>query len=97
MSKVSCGIDFGTTNSAVSIAKHSSTPEVVPLEGNNLTIPTAIFFEEDTNNVFYGSNALKNYIDGSRGRFTRYAAKHILICSSVFFSVARGGRLYSEK
>ncbi|MBP3545503.1 MAG: Hsp70 family protein [Alphaproteobacteria bacterium] len=77
MSKVSCGIDFGTTNSAVSIAKHSSTPEVVPLEGNNLTIPTAIFFEEDTNNVFYGSNALKNYIDGSRGRFMR-SMKRIL-------------------
>lgn len=43
MSNISCGIDFGTTNSAVSIVKPMAVPELVPLEGNNVTMPTTVF------------------------------------------------------
>lgn len=71
MSNISCGIDFGTTNSAVSIVKPMAVPELVPLEGNNVTMPTTVFFEEDTWKTSYGTEAIENYINGTKGRFMR--------------------------
>ena len=40
-----CGIDFGTTNSAVSVMS-GNRPELIRF-GNKDTIPTAVFFPED--------------------------------------------------
>ena len=38
-----CGIDFGTTNSAVSVLSAQKDSELIKFD-NNSTIPTAIFF-----------------------------------------------------
>lgn len=73
MPNISCGIDFGTTNSTVSIVKPNQIPELVPLEGNNVTMPTAIFFEFDdkTWKTSYGTDAVTDYINDKKGRFVR--------------------------
>lgn len=65
-----CGIDFGTSNSAVS-AGRDSAPKLVSLEGGGSTIPSAIFFNLDEKRVVYGRAALSEYLDGYRGRLMR--------------------------
>ncbi len=44
MSVTSCGIDFGTSNSSAAIASQDKV-ELVPVEGNSITIPSAIFYQ----------------------------------------------------
>lgn len=67
-----CGIDFGTTNSAVSVSDEQKNPQLVEFENHKKTIPTAIFFpEENTYSPLYGTPAIANYIEGSSGRFMR--------------------------
>ncbi len=73
-----CGIDFGTTNSAVSITKKAESPILIKFNHNKETIPTAVFFpEENTYAPFYGTPAIERYINGYPGRFMR-SLKRIL-------------------
>jgi hypothetical chaperone protein len=44
MALVSCGIDFGTSNSSVAIAREGGIT-LVPVEDEQITIPSAIFFQ----------------------------------------------------
>ena len=74
MQNISCGIDFGTTNSVAALA----TPESVilpPLEGDRKTLPTAIFCSK-TERLF-GQRAVDAYMQGEEGRFMR-SMKRIL-------------------
>ena len=73
---ISCGIDFGTTNTAAAIAHKSSNPQSVTLEDNNITIPSALFFD-DNNHVYFGRQAMQLYINGQEGRCMR-SLKRIL-------------------
>ena len=77
MSKIACGIDFGTTNSAVSIVQNPQSPLLVPLEDGKLTMPTAVFYPEAAPKPLFGSAAVTAYINGERGRFMR-SMKRIL-------------------
>ena len=78
MYKSYCGIDFGTTNSAVSILREDGFLEQVIFEKNKETIPTAIFFPEDnTYKPIFGNKAINEYITGGNGRFMR-SIKRIL-------------------
>lgn len=65
-----CGIDFGTSNTTMAV-KHPEGSRLVPLEGDKLTIPTAIFFTEKNKDVFFGREAVNAYLDGREGRFMR--------------------------
>lgn len=78
MYKSYCGIDFGTTNSAVSVLDENNIPKQIIFEKNKETIPTAIFFPEDnTYAPIFGSRAIEEYISGGLGRFMR-SIKRIL-------------------
>lgn len=77
MSKIACGIDFGTTNSAISIVKNPQSPLLVPLENGKQTMPTAVFYPEASPKPLFGSAAVAAYINGERGRFMR-SMKRIL-------------------
>ena len=44
---------------------------LAPVEGDHLTLPTAIFFNNDEETVEYGRAALASYIDGFDGRLMR--------------------------
>lgn len=66
----SCGIDFGTTNTSAAVADGISEPKLVSVEGNSVTIPTALFFA-DGGHVYFGREAMKLYINGEKGRCMR--------------------------
>jgi hypothetical chaperone protein len=69
MTKISCGIDFGTSNSSVALADNGSVI-LVPVEGNHITIPTAIFFAPGKAPSF-GRSAVRMFFDNEQGRFMR--------------------------
>lgn len=74
-----CAIDFGTSNSALALAKpgvgtpsgRPEAPRLIPLEGSNLTLPTAVFFNTDEHRQVFGRQAIAEYIDGYDGRLMR--------------------------
>ncbi|MGQ0596685.1 Hsp70 family protein [Aquabacterium sp.] len=87
-----CAIDFGTSNSAIAIARaatDSAGPgmRLVPLEGEHLTMPTAVFYCTDADDLppgtwrgtsfddnlprTFGRAAVQAYIDGYEGRLMR--------------------------
>jgi hypothetical chaperone protein len=70
MSIQSCGIDFGTSNSTVGMVRDGIV-SLVPLEGDGLNIPSAVFFDFDRGGARFGRAAVQAYIDEHSGRFMR--------------------------
>jgi hypothetical chaperone protein len=68
-----CGIDFGTTNSAIatSCMNAEENIELIPLEDDRVTIPTAIFFDFEDWQINYGRRGIEKYIEGHPGRLLR--------------------------
>jgi hypothetical chaperone protein len=81
MSQAYCGIDFGTSNSAV-CAGLGDEVRLVPVEGEAVTMPSAIFFNEETQSVAFGRQAIAEYLDHYDGRLMR-ALKSILGSSLI--------------
>lgn len=77
MSVLHCGVDFGTTNSTVGLCAAGGAPYLIPVEGSDVTIPSALFFSLEDGSVHYGRSAVHEYMDGAEGRFMR-ALKSIL-------------------
>jgi len=71
-----CGIDFGTSNTTVGISDHSQA-HLLALEGDHLTLPSAMFFDFEDHGIHYGRGAIDHYLKGHDGRFMR-ALKSIL-------------------
>ncbi len=71
MTEFVCGIDFGTSNTSVSVASKGVAPRMVPLDGRNETIASAIFFPAGNRAAFYGQSAIDAYIERIDGRFMR--------------------------
>ncbi len=88
-----CGIDFGTSNSTLGVLK-GNLASLVSLEGNKSEIPSALFFDNDTQEVTFGREAIKSYIDGYDGRFMR-ALKSILGNSLIHEKTRIGNKNYS--
>lgn len=65
------GIDFGTTNSALSVYRNG-TVEIVDIDEYNTTgklMRSVLYFNED-NEIFTGHEAINNYVhEGAAGRF----------------------------
>lgn len=85
-----CGFDFGTSNSAL-CAGRAGAVALVPLEGGHVTMPTAVFFNEDTGKVQFGRQAVEQYLDGHDGRFMR-ALKSVLGSSLIDEATQIGAR-----
>ncbi len=66
----SCGLDFGTSNTTLGVARRGRPPALVRLEGEDVTIPSAIFFDWSSNAVI-GRAAVDAYVDGAQGRLLR--------------------------
>lgn len=77
MAAAYCGVDFGTTNSTVGLCPPGGTPRLIPVEGAQVTIPTALFFSLEDGRTYFGRSAVFEYMDGAEGRFMR-ALKSIL-------------------
>ena len=69
-------VDFGTSNSAVGCTLDGQ-PQLIPVEGAALTLPTAVFFDFDAQRVVYGQPAQDALIGGEEGRYMR-ALKSLL-------------------
>ena len=65
------GIDFGTSNSAVSWAHGAEAAQLIALEGEATTLPTALFFDAETHRTHFGRDALALYLAGHDGRLMR--------------------------
>jgi hypothetical chaperone protein len=82
-----CAIDFGTSNSAIAIPEAAGGMRLVPLEGEHLTMPTAVFYCTDADDLppgsvrgvglddalprTFGRAAVAAYIEGYEGRLMR--------------------------
>jgi hypothetical chaperone protein len=69
MHPITCGIDFGTSNSTVAIADGTGA-RLIPVEGAHLTIPSAVFWETDGPPLF-GREGIAAYVEGVDGRLMR--------------------------
>ncbi|WP_319410586.1 Hsp70 family protein [uncultured Cohaesibacter sp.] len=71
-----CGLDFGTSNSTLGLMEKGKAT-LVPMEGEEVTIPSALFFDFEEHAVHYGRDAIQTYLEGGEGRMMR-ALKSIL-------------------
>ncbi|OZI60840.1 Hsp70 family protein [Bordetella genomosp. 11] len=78
---LACGIDFGTSNSAVGW-KRPGHPALLSLEDGKPTMPSAIFFHDEDAEVSYGRAALADYLAGYEGRLMR-SMKNLLGSSLI--------------
>ena len=70
MSDLFCGIDFGTSNSTVSLADQDKS-WLIPLEGGEVTLPSAVFWEAGGAPPQFGRAAIAAYVSGEDGRLMR--------------------------
>ncbi|CAG5017257.1 Chaperone protein DnaK [Dyadobacter sp. CECT 9275] len=70
MSTISCGIDFGTSNSSLAVADQQ-TVQLIAAENGNSTIPSAMFFLRKGNTAYYGREAMNLFLDKTPGRLMR--------------------------
>ncbi len=67
---ISCGIDFGTSNSSIALSDHGKV-SLVPVERNQFTIPSALFYQHKIHNPFFGREAAELFFARKEGRFMR--------------------------
>jgi len=70
-----CGLDFGTSNSTVAVLQNDK-PTMVPLEQDSsghwqTTLPSALFFAFEDDQVDVGRSAIERYTSGEPGRLLR--------------------------
>ncbi len=65
------GIDFGTSNSAVSWLGEVGLSQLIPLEGAALSMPTAVFYNAEERRTHFGRDAVSQYLAGTEGRLMR--------------------------
>jgi hypothetical chaperone protein len=70
MTNLSCGIDFGTSNSSIALAEKGSI-KLVPVELSHLTIPSAIFFPLGESASCFGRAATQLFFTKQQGRYMR--------------------------
>ena len=93
MPELYCGIDFGTSNSTVSLADRDRS-WLLPLEGTDVTLPSAVFWDSDGAPPEFGRAAIAAYIRGDDGRLMR-SLKSTLGSALVDEKTAIGGRAVS--
>jgi hypothetical chaperone protein len=73
----SCGLDFGTSNSAIGVVRDGQ-PLLAPVEADDTLIPSAVFFDYETRGrILFGAEGIATYIGQTEGRLMR-ALKSIL-------------------
>ena len=88
---IACGLDFGTPNSAIGVAR-DNTSALAPIEASNTLMPSAVFFDYETRGrVLFGNEAISAYVGQTEGRLMR-ALKSILGSPLINEETSLGGR-----
>lgn len=87
----SCGIDFGTSNSSIAISKNGVV-SLVPVEGAQHTIPSALFFQRKVHRPFFGREAVELFFARKEGRFMR-SLKRVLGTDLMKHGTSVNGRV----
>lgn len=85
------GIDFGTSNTTAAIIENGA-PRLIPLEGDRVTLPSALFFSLGSGEIAVGRAALNLYAEGADGRLMR-ALKSVLGSGLIAEKTRVGKRL----
>ena len=91
---VTLGIDFGTSNSAMSVRQGQGAARMISLEGDARTLPTALFFNAEEHRTHFGRDAIAQYLEGTEGRLMR-SLKSLLGSSLLQDKTAVHGHLVS--
>ncbi len=92
-----CGIDFGTTNSAIAVTDGKSLPKLVPLKNEKSTTPTAMFYPVGKSSLpLFGEDAVQAFITGESGRFMR-SMKRVLGSDLMLTGTLVNNRIVSFK
>ena len=94
MTKLFCGIDFGTSNSTLALAD-AEKAWLMPVEDSDVTIPSAVFWHSEGPPAF-GRAAVSAYVDGEDGRLLR-GLKSTLGSALIDERTAVGARSVSFK
>ncbi len=93
---IACGLDFGTSNSAIGVARDNEAA-LAPIEANSTLMPSAVFFDYETQGretkgrVLFGHEAISAYVGQTEGRLMR-ALKSILGSPLINEETSLGGR-----
>ena len=88
---IACGLDFGTSNSAIGVAR-DKTAALVPVEADSTLMPSAVFFDYETKGrMLFGDEAISAYVGQTEGRLMR-ALKSILGSPLIEEETLLGGR-----
>jgi hypothetical chaperone protein len=88
---IACGLDFGTSNSAIGIVRDNAAV-LVPVEAGSTLMPSAVFFDDETKGrVLFGNAAISAYVGRTEGRLMR-ALKSILGSPLIDEETTVGGR-----
>ena len=88
---IACGLDFGTSNSAIGVARGNEAV-LAPIEDDRTLMPSAVFFDDETKGrVVFGSEAISAYVGQTEGRLMR-ALKSILGSPLIDEETSLGGR-----
>ena len=88
---IACGLDFGTSNSAIGVARDKNAA-LAPIEAGNTLMPSAVFFDYETKGlVLFGNEAISAYVGQTEGRLMR-ALKSILGSPLIDEETSLGGR-----
>lgn len=68
---LACGLDFGTSNSTLGRVDQTGIPNLLPLEGEQATMPSVLFFGFEDNRTHFGRAAISEYVSGGEGRLMR--------------------------
>lgn len=88
---IGCGLDFGTSNSAIGITRGGHV-ELAPVEDGRTLLPSAVFFDDDASlPVQFGDSAIAAYVGQAEGRLMR-ALKSLLGSSLIEEETRLAGR-----
>jgi hypothetical chaperone protein len=88
---IACGLDFGTSNSAIGVARDGAAA-LAPVEGDRTLLPSAVFADYETKGrVLFGDAAIAAYVTQTDGRLMR-ALKSILSSSLIDEETVLDGR-----
>lgn len=85
-----CGLDFGTSNSAIGHAA-ATHPSLIPLQDGRVSIPTAAFFSFEDGSATFGREAVSRYLQRENGRLLR-SLKSLLGSSLIYEQTQLGQR-----